>query len=127
MVWSTLLSSLKARGKSARRVPRGRVRGKRTVLSIEMLEERNLLAICSLPPLLMGHVDGIEANFANGQWQMGTWERDTDTHDALSCLSRFPAPERPVPPARNGTSLASGMGARSGFCPSIRTLICFTW
>jgi surface-anchored protein len=46
-----------------------------------MLEDRNLLAICSVPPLLMGHVDGIEANFVDGQWQMGTWERDTDIHD----------------------------------------------
>jgi surface-anchored protein len=81
MVWSTLLSSLKARGNSARRVPRG-LRGRRTVLSLEILEERNLLAICSLPPLLTGHVDGIEANFVNGQWQMGTWERDPDIHDA---------------------------------------------
>jgi surface-anchored protein len=81
MAWSTLLSSLKARVKSARRADRGQVRGKRTVLSVEMLEERNLLAICSVPPLLTGHVDGIEANFANGQWQMGTWERDTDIHD----------------------------------------------
>jgi surface-anchored protein len=97
MVWSTLLSSLTARGKSVRRVPRGQVRGKRTVLSIEMLEERNLLAICSLPPLLMGHVDGIEANFANGQWQMGTWERDTDTHDAPGSVL-FVA----VPGARTG-------------------------
>jgi surface-anchored protein len=82
MVWSTLLSSLKARGKSARRVPRGQVRGKPTVLSLETLEERNLLAICSVPPLLTGHVDGIEANFVNGQWQMGTWERDANIHDA---------------------------------------------
>jgi surface-anchored protein len=90
MVWSTLFSSLKARGKSPRRVPRGQVRGKRTILSFEMLEERNLLAICSLPPLLTGHVDGIEANFASGQWQMGTWERDTDIHDPVDSQGHSP-------------------------------------
>jgi hypothetical protein len=47
MGWGTLLNSLKARGKTAQRVPRGQVRRNRTVLSVEMLEERNLLTVFS--------------------------------------------------------------------------------
>jgi surface-anchored protein len=82
MVWSSLLSFLKARGKSVRPVPRVQVRRKSTTLWLEMLEQRNVPTVnpCSLQALTVGHVDGFEVNFANGQWQMGTWERDTDTH-----------------------------------------------
>jgi surface-anchored protein len=113
MGWSTLLSSLKARGsKSAQRVPRGQVRRNRTVPSLEMLEERNLLAICSVPPLLTGHVDGIEANFANGQWQMGTWERDTDTHDAPGAVLFVakPAAKTTQPDGDQWAFLGAGAG-----------------